>query len=45
MLGCLGRAFVGKRSKDTFGFCHEKFVKKPYLVTEIINSIEEIHEN
>ena len=22
MLGCLGRAFVGKQSKDTFRFCH-----------------------
>ena len=49
MLGCLGRAFVGKQSKDAFSFCHKKFVKNPYLVTEIINSIEEIchqiHEN
>ena len=23
MLGCLGRAFVGKQSKDTFRFCHK----------------------
>ena len=49
MLGCLGRAFVGKQSKDTFSFCHKQFAKKPYLETEIINSIEEIchqiHEN
>ena len=49
LLRCLGRAFVGKQSKDTFSFCHKLFVKKPYLVTEIINSIEEIcqqiHEN
>ena len=22
MLGCLGRDFVGKQSKDTFSFCH-----------------------
>ena len=29
MLGCLGRDFVGKQSKDkdTFSFCHKKFVK------------------
>ena len=23
MLGCVGRAFVGKQSKDTFSFCHK----------------------
>ena len=42
MLGCLGLAFVGKQSKGIFSFCHKLFVKKPDLVTEIINSIEEI---
>ena len=23
MFGCLGRAFVGKQSKNTFSFCHK----------------------
>ena len=40
MLGCLGCSFVGKQSKDTFSF--SSLLKKPYLVTDIINAIEEI---
>ena len=37
----LGHDFVGKQSKDAFSFCHS-LLKKPYLVTEIINFVEEI---
>ena len=42
MRRCLGHDFVGKQSKDAFGFCHNKFVTKAYLFSEIINSIEGI---
>ena len=49
MGGCLGRELWGKQSKDAFCFCHKKFVKKPYLVIEIIHFIGGIchqrHEN
>ena len=49
MRECLGHDFVGKQSKDAFSFCHNKFVTKAYLLSEIINSIEGIchqkHEN
>ena len=31
MLGCLGRAFVGKQSKDTFSFCHKYSLLKKTL--------------
>ena len=49
MLGCLGRDFVGKQSRDAFSFSHKWSVTRPYLVSEIIYFIEGIcylkHEN
>ena len=49
MLGCPGRDFVGKNVRVPSVFAISSLLKKTYLVTEILNFIEEIchqiHEN